>query len=318
MQNKTYFVNFSNLEYGLKSGKEPYVEGYITTEDIDHDNERVSPEAMDEILKSLKSGSIKLDIEHSQFLSDEPDLPIGKIVEAKKVTENGNTKIWIKAILNKAHTKFGEVWQSIKGGFIDAFSIAYNVKHRVEEMVDDQVIKTLKSIELLNVALTGNPCNSAASMTGNYMKSSKVQKEEVNGSTRYSLKYLKVSDIEDLDRRVSDMESKLKNQGGIQMTEPELKEDVPKQEEQPEEKVEEKVEDKPVEEPEPEAPVEEQKSVSMEEHTALKTKVEEQEKIIKEMKAKLEEPQLKSIVDEPGQEPEPKAEVELTPLQMIQ
>jgi HK97 family phage prohead protease len=158
----------SHEEIGLKAEKEYFITGYISTADLDRDNEIVSREAMADMLQQLKAGNIKLDIEHQTF-TGENDIPIGRIVDAK-LDEKG---LWVKATLNKNHTKFEEVWKSIKAGFLDAFSIAYKVRDVVEDFVNGIQARILRSVELLNVAITGNPMNPHATMTESFAKSMK-------------------------------------------------------------------------------------------------------------------------------------------------
>ncbi len=164
----TNYVDWS--EIGHKGNKEYYVTGYISTDELDRSQEIVTKDAMADMVTQLKTGNIKLDVEHSTF-GDNNDIPIGKIIDAKFVQHEGKSKIWIKAIINKAHNKFEEVWKSIKDGFLDAFSIAYKVKESIKDIVDGVEVTLLKSLELLNVAITGNPITRGATMTDSFMKS---------------------------------------------------------------------------------------------------------------------------------------------------
>jgi len=157
-------------ETGCKAGKEHYVTGFISTDELDRAKEIVTEEAMLDMVAQVKSGNVKLDVEHSTFVG-EPDIPIGKIIDAQLVKSEGKTKIWIKAVLNKAHSKFNEVWKSIKDGFLDAFSIAYDTKEFAKDIVDGITVTLLKSLDILNVAITGNPINTGATMTSSFMKS---------------------------------------------------------------------------------------------------------------------------------------------------
>jgi HK97 family phage prohead protease len=173
METKNFFVTDTLVHetWGMK-GKDQnyYVTGFISTDEVDLYSEVVAPEAMKSMIEQLKSGNIKLDVEHDTF-KGKADIPIGRIVDAKMVSENGVNKIWVKATINKSHSKFQEVWKSIKDGFLDAFSIAYKPISVMEKMVEGANVKLLKAIELLNVAITGNPVNKGSRMVESFMKS---------------------------------------------------------------------------------------------------------------------------------------------------
>lgn len=160
-------------DLGLKSdkeGKKFYVAGYISTDEVDTNKEVVPEAAMKAMVEQLKSGAIKLDIEHETFLG-KADVPIGRITEARLEKHEGKTKIFVKAELNNSHNRFPEVWNSIQNRFIDAFSIAYKVKEAATQSINGVTARVLKSIDLLNVALTGNPVNRGCTMTEAFMKS---------------------------------------------------------------------------------------------------------------------------------------------------
>lgn len=172
---KTFKFLTNTIEHqavGLKGEREYYVTGYISTDEIDRANEVVTREAMNEMVAQIKAGNVKLDVEHSTF-TGENDIPIGKILDAG-IDEKG---VWVKCMLNKAHSKFNEYWQSIKSNFLDAFSIAYKVNEYAEEVINGVTVTLLKSIELLNVAITGNPVNRGSKMTESFYKSLKHLKE---------------------------------------------------------------------------------------------------------------------------------------------
>lgn len=171
-----YTNNMEYLEVGTKSQKEFRVKGYISTEEVDRANEIVTKGAMNEMLNQIKSGNVKLDIEHSTF-TGENDIPVGRIVDAG-IDAKG---LWVEAIINKNHEKFDSVWKSIKDGFLDAFSIAYKVKEKAVDMVNGVRVTLLKSLELLNVAITGNPVNRGAKMTESFYKSLHYMKSAEQG-----------------------------------------------------------------------------------------------------------------------------------------
>ena len=159
---------------GLKGERNYFVTGYISTDEIDRANEVVTREAMKSMVEQIKAGNVKLDIEHSTF-TGENDIPVGKIVDAG-IDEKG---VWVKCTLNKAHSRFNEYWKSISDGFLDAFSIAYKPLEIAKEVVNGVTVTLLKAVELLNVAITGNPICRTATMTESFYKSLKYINENV-------------------------------------------------------------------------------------------------------------------------------------------
>jgi HK97 family phage prohead protease len=274
-------------EVGFKGDSNYVIRGYISTDEVDRANEIVTPEAMVDMINQLKSGNIKLDIEHSTF-TGETDIPVGKIVDAKMVKEGGKSKIWIEAQLNKSHSKFQEVWKSVKDGFLDAFSIAYRVKNAVSSIVDSIPVKMLTSLDLLNVAITGNPVNKGATMTESFLKSLKVVEE-------------KEMEQEKKDNPI--VEDEVKAQPKVE--EPKPVEDDKKEETSEEKKPEEETkacgEDK-------KNPLDlikslqdenaELKSLLNELKEAKDTELKSVKETIAELKAELEKPQLKSLLSE--------------------
>jgi len=175
MKSYTFFtdeVGYEEIE--TKGGKDYFVTGYISTKDRDLVNDIISEDAMSDMLMQINNKNIKLDVEHEAWRQENPSIvPIGKIVEAKKDVKG----IFVKAVLNRAHGRFKEVWDSIKSGFLDAFSIAFKTTQYAHKIVDGVKTRVLNGVELLNVALTGNPVNPKCKMTEVFTKSLKDMEE---------------------------------------------------------------------------------------------------------------------------------------------
>ena len=103
-------------------GKDYYIEGYISTPELDQGNDMITVECLDDMVTQLNEGSIKIDVEHNTFKGDN-DVAIGRVVSAYR-DEHG---IKVNVLMNKAHHRFDEIWKSVKNGFLDAFSIAYDI-----------------------------------------------------------------------------------------------------------------------------------------------------------------------------------------------
>ena len=317
---KFHFVTDS-MEYGLKSDGVPYVVGIISTDELDSSDEIVAEAAIDDMIKQLKSRTIKLDLDHEKFrdpetgeIYEEPKniIPIGKIISAEKVKSNGKTMIKIKAELNKASEKFKSIWKSIKKGFLDGFSIAYDVLDYAYESINGKVVTILKSILLKNVALTGDAVNKGCRIMEAFMKS--------------SVKLRTVDDkIEQLSNRVKSLEDSIRNlKGGVTMAEEEKKENAPVegQDEGKKEEPENKKEGKKKEETSGNEGGEGLKSLQKEIET-LKSQLKEMAdarkddmETLKSVKEFLDSPKMKSIM-KPSESKAPAHVEDITPLQVI-
>ena len=152
----------------LKDNKKtPFITGYISVPEIDLYNDLITPAALKSMLAQIMAKTITLDYEHEAWRDDNTILPVGKIVEAK-VDDRG---LWVKAELNRSSPKFKDLWGSIKGGFITAFSIAFKPLKVMQKTIGNATVQLIEDLKLLNVALTGSPVNEGAVMTGHSMKS---------------------------------------------------------------------------------------------------------------------------------------------------
>lgn len=157
-------VAYEQIE--TKSGKEHYVTGYISVPEVDIYNDLVTPVALKSMLNQIHNSTIMLDYEHEAWRDNQTLIPVGKIVDAK-IDDRG---LWVKAVLNKSSPKFKDMWGSIKGGFVKAFSIAFKALSTVTKSINGTQVRVINDLQLLNVALTGTPVNLSATMTDYGMK----------------------------------------------------------------------------------------------------------------------------------------------------
>lgn len=157
-----------------KAGKEYFVEGYIATHDKDRFNDVITKSAMRDIFN--QADELMVDFEHEahrdlttgEFRDRQTLIPVAKIID-KKIDNIG---VWVKAQLNHhLGEKFNIIWGSLRDGFLKAFSIAFvpaePEDYRMEG--DTRVLTRIRT--LLNIALTGNPINPNATITGVVTKS---------------------------------------------------------------------------------------------------------------------------------------------------
>jgi len=172
---EAHFI-FTSEPLELKSeGEDFFVEGYISTSDLDLVNDIVTKSCLMDMAEQMKERVIKFDVEHESFRGksnlereiNKTTIPVAK-VEDFLMDKKG---LKVRAKLNKHSKRFNEVKGSIEDGFLDAFSIAYIPVKTVMQQKDGQEIRLLDKINLLNVAFTGNPVNTEARMTNVFAKS---------------------------------------------------------------------------------------------------------------------------------------------------
>jgi len=177
----TFYTNGLGHEEVLVTKGKPsryFVTGYISTPDVDLVNDLVTPQALAEMLQQLKGGTIplKLDVEHESVDLNTGQMknviPAGMIVEARQDDKG----LWVKGELNAGVERFGDVWNSVKSGFLDAFSITFRVKDRAYRMINGVKTRIINSLDLLNVALTGTPVNPQATITEVFAKAVREDK----------------------------------------------------------------------------------------------------------------------------------------------
>ena len=167
--------------YDAKAKKQRFfVKGHIDSEDLDLVNDIVTKSCMEDISRQFKGRSIKLDYDHEtlrQAANGHPDFlnltrsPLGKALNEEMDGKgnfvnfelNPNYKLFNKK--GEIVKTFKEVWGEIKGGFLDAFSIAYFPIRSTSATIKGSTARLLDRILLINVALTGNAINPGASVT---------------------------------------------------------------------------------------------------------------------------------------------------------
>lgn len=182
---------FTSDPIELKSeGEDFFVEGYISTSDLDLVNDIVTKACLLDMAEQMKNRSIKLDVEHESFRGNsELETEINKtIIPAAKIEDFLMDKkgLKVRAKLNKHSRRFNEVKGSIEEGFLDAFSIAYIPEKSTPQIKDGQQVRMLDKIKLLNVAFTGNPVNTEAKMVNVFTKSLDfLEKKETELKKKY-------------------------------------------------------------------------------------------------------------------------------------
>lgn len=321
-QKKPFTFYVQNIQtksfYDEKAQKQRYmIGGYISTGDLDLVNDIATEACRKDLSAQFKGRSIKLDYDHETIRADrmqsefDSRLNLTKPVLGKAVSEENDgigNMVWFE--LNKNWKKFDpqgnvtmdfkSVWEDIENGYYDAFSIAYVPVKTQMQMKNDTQVRLLDKVNLINVALTGNPVNPAAKMmdfSAVMAKSLEYMKEKEDNTMEAELK----SRVEELEKQLKEMKShSQENNGGIMMEKENEAKPEAKAEPQVKPEAKAKAEDYKDEESESEDKEDKKEGKSQEFDAKsfaemkstvadLKSKVEELEKANKEIKSVLDE-----------------------------
>ncbi|MFH1422103.1 MAG: DUF5661 family protein, partial [Planctomycetota bacterium] len=171
----------SKIEYKSDSGKF-FTEGYLEVAgDVDISGDVCTENCIDSIisqclgtemkavtLTTVTRKALKMSADHAHLVGgDRREMPVGKIVDAKKVIEGGKAKAWIKTEINQNHPEYKSIIGCIEEGYFDSYSIEYiPTDYRI-----DGKNRILNDMKVTGAAYTGRPILSSATMTDFYAKS---------------------------------------------------------------------------------------------------------------------------------------------------
>ena len=117
---------FSSGKVELKQeGEDFFVEGYISTSDLDLVNDIVTKNCLMDMAEQMRKRTIKLDIEHESFRGkSDIEMQINKtIIPAAKIEDFLMDKkgLKVRAMMNRHIQRFNEDKNSIKDGLLDDF-----------------------------------------------------------------------------------------------------------------------------------------------------------------------------------------------------
>lgn len=281
--------------YDEKAKRERYfVKGHIDSSDLDLVNDIVTKDCMKDLESQLKSRNIKLDFDHETLrkgmgeteLDERLNLtkvPLGKAL-SQRLDDKGNfVEFELNPNWKKFNSKgdvvmtFNELWDNVKSGYYDAFSIAYIPLETDYRQMGEKKARLLNKVNLVNVALTGNPINPMATISSVMAKSLEFLKNrEDDTMNEKEMNELK-SKHSELEKQNSELKSQVEK----------LTNEKSKLEEEKEDENEKKSEEKSVE----------QKAVAelKSEVVDLKSKVEEINKVLEKAMPKSKGPEDKSI-----------------------
>lgn len=216
-QEVSYYSEIQPEIITLKSDKRYYVQGYISTTAMDLANDVLTMDAQKDLYNQImsaiaKGGFITGDIEHMVFydefgkelafpkVRDEKGnmiIPEIKFIDAR-LTDKG---VWAKAEVNKYHPNFNSIWKSIEEGYLNGFSVAVRAVESITQKINGVMVDLISKIKLINVTMTGTPCNPEALMQP-VLKSLIKSTKNMNGDI---MKYEELS--EEQKKKYDELES---------------------------------------------------------------------------------------------------------------
>ena len=284
-----------------------FIEGHVTTSDLDLVNDVVTKECMDDLSAQFKTRSVKLDFDHETLRGNNEfekkigltKIPLGKAVSEIK-DEKGNR---VQFELNPTWKKFDEkgnvvmtfedIWKNIQNKFYDAYSIAYIPQKTTNKSLSDgNMARLLDKVNLVNVALTGNPINPNATIRNvmakslEWMQENEKTKSEVKMADDEKEKQDKLKEEEDKKaKKKAEEEEGQRRRGKEEEDEKKCNKKADDEEEEKKKKADEEEDEKE----------EKKEKKSLEKIEKLEKELLEVKSIMAELKSFIEAPRMKSI-----------------------
>lgn len=146
-----------------------YIEGYAGSTELDLVGDIITEEAFKIAENDLVGNSTVL-------YNHDPEQPIGKIEEVKATPEG----LWIKALISQT---VPDIWQKVKEGVLNKFSIRGKVVDAVKKFIKDigKVVNVINEIYLIEASLVALPANPAAKALNWYISKSLTEFESKGG-----------------------------------------------------------------------------------------------------------------------------------------
>ena len=146
----------------IKGEEHLFVEGDISTNDIDMVNDIMTKECQESMQKQILDGNMKLDLEHEAFKGDtheekeiiKANIPAGKLIDAtvKKLGEK-RYSTRVKGEINRHNANYKSTKGNLMEGYLDAFSVAFLPTDITYEKKDGKKIRMLNDVKLLKAAM---------------------------------------------------------------------------------------------------------------------------------------------------------------------
>lgn len=138
----------------LEEGSDLIISGVASSTNVDHDSERMSLNALQQMANKINSDGVPLRIEHQK--SDEAI--VGEVISAEVDSRN---RLLIKAKVKKTNPAGIMLHTALKGGLKMGFSVGGRVKRAFRELAEGagKLVKTFYDIHLDEVSVTPRPAN---------------------------------------------------------------------------------------------------------------------------------------------------------------
>jgi len=150
-------------------GEKWFIEGYAGSTELDLVGDIITEEAFKLAENDLVGNSTVL-------YNHDPEQSIGKIEEVKAMPEG----LWIKALISQTEP---DIWQKIKEGVLNKFSIRGRVVDAVKKFIKDigKVVNVINEIYLIEASLVALPANPEAKALCWYVSKSLTEFESKGG-----------------------------------------------------------------------------------------------------------------------------------------
>ncbi len=164
----------------IKGEEHLFVEGDISTNDIDMVDDIMTKNCQESMQRQIMERNMKLDVEHEAFKGETHEekeinktkIPAGKLIDAT-VEDLGDDRYStrVKGEINRHNPNYKQIKGNLLDKYLDAFSVAFLPTEIKYEDREGKEIRLLNDVKLLNIALTGNPCNTKAELVEVFTKS---------------------------------------------------------------------------------------------------------------------------------------------------
>ena len=138
------------IEKAIPDGDEENmtIKGVASTVNIDHDNERMSPEALQSMAEIINEKSVPLRVEHQK----DDNAIVGNV---NKAWVDSRNQLWIEAALDKSHPGASMLYKALKTGAKLGLSVGGRVKHAMKDLSESagKMIKTFYNVVLDEVSV---------------------------------------------------------------------------------------------------------------------------------------------------------------------
>jgi len=151
-----------------------FVEGYAAVEGEDD-----SEPPMYLTAEALRNAERSLDTRDKLLYGHNPEILVGRVVEHKFLDEQP-AKIWIKALISQTRK---DIWQQIKEGILDGFSLGGSIKKVVQEYSEKikRWVTKILDFTFREVSLVALPANVKCKVVSWYMNKALENYDEEGG-----------------------------------------------------------------------------------------------------------------------------------------